>query len=512
MLPSIKSSGNHVIRGWELHAGAPSIFFASIAALTGIFSVYISDSNLSWALIFLSFPFAAAGVAFRTYAVQKTKYGLVPIAVAVGLFVGGIQSLGMEANHARAATGIPLDHVKQYVLVLDGDTIRSATGNEVFSGHLESVSSNEQDITTSACGTVLVIAKDTQAMVAGDRIAIKAGLSPAQDDAGASFISFAKGRDITLLGMTNPLFLIRKQILQELSAKISLLGDRAPGFFKALFLGIRTDLDFSLRESFLKTGSLHLLALSGLNVGMVVFLVMFLLYPLADKRIKVIISVVIAVFYLFLAGPSPSLVRAVLMVAIGGICYLLSRETRALDVLAASACIMLLVAPADVKTLSFQLSYAALAGILILGKRIDSCLIPWLPSKIRALVSMTLSAQVFTLPLVFSAFGAWYPSGIVASLFLIPMVTIFFWAGLLLLPISLVPVPAIQFICGFIMDFLYDMIGSVAQFFAQAPGVVIKWENWYWIPSAIICIMLASRIPGKIINELRQPKGNTKAS
>ena len=112
---------------------------------------------------------------------------------------------------------------------------------------------------------------------------------------------------------------------------------------------------------------------------------------------------------------------------------------------------------------------------------------------------MSAGAQAATLPLVIARFGAWYPSGLLANLVLVPLTTGFLWAGLAWLPLSVVPWPWLHGSCAALFDAFFRVIHASADAFAQAPGVQIPPSAAPWLAAAagLAVLLAATFLPGK---------------
>ncbi|HXT21662.1 MAG TPA: ComEC/Rec2 family competence protein, partial [Thermoanaerobaculia bacterium] len=186
---------------------------------------------------------------------------------------------------------------------------------------------------------------------------------------------------------------------------------------RALLLGDGAALPPEQREAMRRVGLAHLVAVSGLNVGMVatVFLVLLLRAP-RGLRLAGTLAGVLA--YSLLVGPLPSLLRAVLMAAVLLGALLLRRLPAALNGLAVSCLLLVLLDPSWVDDLGFQLSVAATGGLLALSLS--------LRERLRSLgplappLAVTLAAQLSTLPWSLAAFGRISPISPLANLLAVP--------------------------------------------------------------------------------------------
>ena len=176
-------------------------------------------------------------------------------------------------------------------------------------------------------------------------------------------------------------------------------------FIKALLLGQRQDISSDVYEAYKKAGAVHILAISGLHMGILLLILQFILKPLLYFRHGKFVSLVIILCVLWsfaiIAGLSPSVVRAVTMFSLFAIVKELKRSSNSLNTLAVSAFILLLVRPGFCFDVGFQLSYAAVASIIIVKPILDS----WWHLKNKFfdwfldLLKVSIAAQIGVLPI-----------------------------------------------------------------------------------------------------------------
>ena len=158
----------------------------------------------------------------------------------------------------------------------------------------------------------------------------------------------------------------------NLYRKLGFEGDEL-AVLSALTVGEKTDLSDSIRESYSVSGASHVLALSGLHIGRVYALLFLRLKPLARKwqagrYFRSVLLLVLLWSFAFFTGLSPSVVRSVSMFSVLAIAELFGRQSLTLNTLAATAWVMLLVNPAWLFDVGFQLSFLAVLSILMIQK------------------------------------------------------------------------------------------------------------------------------------------------
>ncbi|MCD6405667.1 MAG: ComEC/Rec2 family competence protein, partial [Planctomycetes bacterium] len=157
-------------------------------------------------------------------------------------------------------------------------------------------------------------------------------------------------------------------VRRSFSERLDRLGLTRLGIIPAVLLGERTGLDAALRQSFIRSGTMHLLAISGLHLGIVVGLVWWVLRSVGvSAKGASFVSIVAAVCYAFLAGARPPVVRAALMAIFFFLALMTSRRALVLSVVSTAALVMLLWKPLELFKPGFQMSFAAVLGLSYLG-------------------------------------------------------------------------------------------------------------------------------------------------
>ncbi|MBP3575883.1 MAG: ComEC/Rec2 family competence protein [Paludibacteraceae bacterium] len=206
---------------------------------------------------------------------------------------------------------------------------------------------------------------------------------------------------------------------QWLHQRYAALGvrDLELGILSALTLGYREELDQRVQQSFSASGAMHILAVSGLHTGIVWGLIVFLLTlgglikPLYEQRlwqtILTILTLIALWAYAFVTGLSPSVMRSAWMVTIIEIGWLFHRKSVGINTLAAAAVMILLINPLALWSVSFQLSFAAVASLILVGGWLQQHVV--LRGKVLqylgGLLIMSFAAQIGTLPLTLHYFG-----------------------------------------------------------------------------------------------------------
>jgi len=441
---------------------------------------------------------------------------------ALFLFFGFMAGLFFHINFLledqSAGLGLHKDRIDNITVELIEDSFLSSKGKSIYKGQLISVSSGKT-VHCSSTGVTLIIGSDTkQQYYWGEVISFDGSIDEMTDSREFPFISFVKG-DIFAISWKSPLFQLRKSVKMKIERHMGIFSEDVSSLFNALFTGNDENLTNDIKDLFRRSGVPHLLALSGFHVAIIVLVLTYLLKQIFGRISAILISFPFLLAYLFLTGPSPSLLRAVLMYFISGISLVFQKEISIIQVLLLTCIGQLIISPVQGFSLSFQLSYLALVGILILGKKIFFRLQQWLPTFLSIPLSASLGAHILTAPLLIFVFGELYPIGLISSLVLTPFITLFMWSTLIIYLLSFIKVFEV-FVdeCNFFLDRLFQLTIDTALWFSKTPALRFSsFSDIIFYLSMISIIVLSLyidiwRINGRRTNsefKLRFTIGNT---
>lgn len=242
----------------------------------------------------------------------------------------------------------------------------------------------------------------------------------------------------------------------------------AASLLTALYVGNREYIHPHVQLSFKEAGVLHVLAASGLHVGIIIVGIMAFCRLLSAPKIFSILFAALGVcVYLFISDQPVSLVRASLMCLVGAVCIAFNAQRHSINILCITACIILCMYPYELFSAGFQLSFLATAGILLLYNRYHTGLIHY--GKAAAPLAITFAAQLFTMPVSVYHFQELSVTGFVSNLVIIPLVSVYMIAGILT-PVALLAGAGSLF--GYCINYLYACIVSCIQFFATLHGTM----------------------------------------
>lgn len=229
---------------------------------------------------------------------------------------------------------------------------------------------------------------------------------------------------------------------------------------EALLSGNRSLLGKDTITAFRVSGASHVLALSGLHLGLIASTVSKLLGLMGNNRhilrLRSFIVISFSAIYTMMCGESPSLVRALIFICIREISH--NRKdlgAGSVDALCVAAFIQLAIDPASINSIAFQLSYLAMCGIFLLHPVLKSFYPEGkgIMGRIWESMSLSLSCQVFTAPLVWKTFGSLPHHFLLTNLIALPLVELF-------IVLCLICISAPEIIPGPIVSFC-ELIGNL---------------------------------------------------
>lgn len=271
------------------------------------------------------------------------------------------------------------------------------------------------------------------------------------------------------------IYSIRKYVIATLQSHISSKSEL--GIIAALLVGYKDLLDAETASHYSKTGTIHVLAVSGLHVGIIYWIMgLFLGLLFKEKKSKLWKGLLIITsiwLYGMLTGLQPSVQRACVMFSFIAIGNMLNRKSSIYNSISCSAFFLLAFNPFLLFDVGFQLSYTAVFGIVALQPIIYSLVYirnKWL-EKIWLITSTSLAAQLATLPITVYYFNQIPSYSIFANILVVPAITFVLYLGLGFIILS--PLPAIS-----------DWIGTVLKYFLQALNFCVEYISN--IPYALI--------------------------
>lgn len=245
----------------------------------------------------------------------------------------------------------------------------------------------------------------------------------------------------------------------------------------AMTLGHKADLSAETRDAYMASGVAHVLALSGMHLGVIYMLLSFLFrgrrFPLL--RESLLVSAVWT--YVFLVGMPPSAVRSALMLSVYSFVGLTGRDRMSLNVLAFSALLMLVANPFCLYDIGFQQSYISVASILVVNGSLNHAVYSvsrrggMVARWLFGLIVMSCSAQLATAPLVVYYFGRLPLLFLLANIVAIPLVTIILYLSVASLLLFFIP--ALQHYAVLSLSCITTFLNKYLAWVASLPGATV---------------------------------------
>ncbi len=257
-------------------------------------------------------------------------------------------------------------------------------------------------------------------------------------------------------------------------------GEREQAIASALVLGVTDGLDNELLNAYSSTGAMHVLAVSGLHVGIIYWIILLLFKPLTKSKsgnvILACVSLIILWSYAFVTGLSPSVLRAVAMFSVVAIARLANQRTNIYNTLAAAAFILLISEPYFIMSVGFQLSFLAVLGIVYLQPALYAW---WEPrsrlwDEVWKITCVSIAAQAATFSLGLLYFHQFPNYFLISNLFVIPISFGVLVDGLVVLAVGFFPplasffglilewfIKAMNFVVFTVEDFPFSLVENI---------------------------------------------------
>ncbi len=258
---------------------------------------------------------------------------------------------------------------------------------------------------------------------------------------------------------------------------------QAFAILSALTLGYRDALNADTKQMFANTGAMHILAVSGLHVGIIYIILLNLLaFMNKNQSLMILKSIIIIIslwIFALIAGMSASVTRSALMFSLFVIGRLLMKTSSLYNIIFATAFLILLFKPYSIFSVGFQLSYAAVLAIIFFQPIIYQIftLKSFIADKIWALTTVSIAAQIGTMPIGLFYFHQFPNYFFLTNIIVIPLASLILYTALLLFAISFIPVlsSAIAFILKILLKILINSIYFINSIpFATSKNIYIS--------------------------------------
>jgi competence protein ComEC len=293
---------------------------------------------------------------------------------------------------------------------------------------------------------------------------------------------FVKAPEYTIYGYhpPNPVFALSFRLRQQADSIFRALipSDREYAIATGLILGIRNGLDNELKQAYASAGAMHILAVSGAHVVIVFEILSLLLGKLKSLRYGnwIFAGVILVLLWLYavITGFSPSVLRAVVMFTLVVIAKAANRQRSIYNSLAISAFVLLVINPYFLLDVGFQLSYAAVLGIVYLFNKLyyrldfNNQLANWA----WGITCVSIAAQVATVPMGLYYFHQFPTYFLLSNLAVIPISSAVLYLGLATLFFS--PVPYLSTAIAFLLKWSVWLLNQSVFLTEKIPGALIQ--------------------------------------
>lgn len=363
--------------------------------------------------------------------------------------------------------------------------------------------------------SLLYLAKDSlaQSLSYGDVLVLNTNLQPVENLGnpnefnykrylrfnGIAHRGYVKNGDVQVLNneefsIRGWFFEVRSKLIDKL--KEAKLSGNELSVASALILGYRTDLDKELMSAYAGAGATHVLAVSGLHVG-IVYVILNSVLKFMDRRkrlkvIKTLLLILMLFGYAALTGLSASVFRAATMFSFVAIGQAIERNTNIFNTLAASAFCLIAYEPMIVMQVGFQLSYAAVIGIVIIQPRLfklftfENRALDWAWS----ITCVSVAAQIATFPLGLLYFHQFPNLFLLSNLLVIPAAAGILYLGFSLFLFSFWEPTLLYF--GFLLDSLISALNTVVVWIESVPYSVLSGIDISIYETLIVYLIIGS--------------------
>lgn len=273
---------------------------------------------------------------------------------------------------------------------------------------------------------------------------------------------------------------------QVLAEKIS---DNLPqpqaGLLVGILIGVKASLPPEFKAALTNTSTVHIVVASGQNLTLISGFILAL-SPFLGRKKSVLLSIIVSLIYSFVTGLQIPIIRAAIMVSFAGVARLVNREAEDYFVLILTALLMLVFNPVWLYSVSFQLSFLATIGVVVVAPELIK-MAKCLPGVIRENLMVSLSAQVLTAPVIAANFHQFSLVGLLANtlvLWTVPFIMIFGASALALSFIASVFGPVLMLVPAILLTYFVYIIAFLNQSWVslrvEDPGLVF-WAGYYLI-------------------------------
>jgi competence protein ComEC len=423
----------------------------------------LAGANTTWLIIgfaVFSFVFITLNLTYSQFKLYKTRWLGGSLITLILFLLGWLSVIQYKElnnkDHFSKAKG------KYFIVKINSEPNLKNRLLRFTADVEESITSKQK---SAVSGTLLIAIKDSAAktLYYGDELLIPAKYNPIEPPLNPSEFNYKnylasqnifyqaflypKQYALVKANAGNPIISYSLRLRQNLIEKLkrNMRDTNAIAVASTLILGYKADLSNDVLQAYSKTGTVHVLSVSGAHVA-IIYILLTLLLGFFDrfkygKLLKAFIIITLIWYYSLLSGFSPAVCRAAVMISMVIIGKTYNRYINTLNILAISAFILLLYDPFFITDVGFQLSYLAVCGLIVFQPIVYKWFTvknKWL-DKLWALCSVSIAAQVITFPLSAFYFHQFPVYFLISNLFIGIPTAIIMYSGIMYLLLPQIP-------------------------------------------------------------------------
>jgi len=466
---------------------------AAISIAIGIWLANTLPSSFWFSIVLFALILIIAGILWKF----KSNYVSIPICVALCAAGYTLGTLSFPAAEKQSRALIPFEDntARLFYVTCEDDPVAYSDGVS-FTGVVHATRDGGKDIPLENSQVIIrltyfsddtgrcFVREGDHLVVFGKLHAIEGIRNPGEFNNAEYFNLRNISARMSVRGVMN-VECIGQESNRSLTARISdvrrslaaqfdkYVGGDEGNFMKGLLLGERAELPEDVQESFINTGTFHVLAVAGLHVGFVLLILVGIFSPITNRYANWLLIVTALALYAMLAGATPSVERAALMSGLAVTGKFFERRIDGLNIIGGAAFILLIINPLQLFSAGFQLSFAAAFGLVLLYPRLWNLLSQIPITRIAVfrwtaqLLCASLAAQIGTFPLMALYFEKLSIAGIAANLIVVPAAGVALGLAAIILGCS--SVTWLGFLFGDFARLFIHTILEIVQWFGNLP-------------------------------------------
>jgi competence protein ComEC len=417
-----------------------TLFWFGIAWLTGI-AVSTSTNLVSWQWLILSAGSLSGAILFRRQTHFNKLFQLLFI-LCLGAGRFQLSQNELDQNH------ISWHNDSGAYVTIRGTVIKPPDIRDTYIGlqvEVDKIRFGDETISSPIEGRILARTTRYETWRYGDYVVVKGYLETPPEFETFSYKDYLERQGICSLvsnadvkrlssGHGNPVSRLIYAVRQQALTTIQILfPDPESSLLAGILVGMEEWIPPEVQEDFNRTGTTHIIAISGFNITIIAAIFISLFSRVLGMRRGILLAGLGIAFYTLLVGADAAVVRAAFMGGITLLARILGRRTHGFAALSAAAILMTLINPHVLWDVGFQLSFAATLGLILYSPPLEEFFIrtasKWIPEEtakklappVNEFILFTLAAQITTLPLTAYYFQRFPLSSLIANPVILPV-------------------------------------------------------------------------------------------